>query len=376
MSAMLAMHMSNELLSLPMAAGTMVLAAVVVGVAAWRARASLDPATLPLMGVMGAFVFAAQMLNFPIGFGISGHFGGTVLLAVLLGPWAAILTMTSILIVQCLLFADGGLLALGCNILNIGVVPALLGGGLYNLVRGASSSPRRLYMAAWLGATVGVLSGAALVPLQVTASGVLLIPLHAFLPVILGAHVAIGLAEGAITFAVLAYLQRTRPQLFHRSQGQIVGATIPAADDATYGAVGGEAAGADHRPGQAAVLTSLLGTALLLAGAGVWFASTADDGLEASLDPERYNVAAVIHNDHSAIARADAIQAAIAPLPDYTKPDAASDDEPAGWLNVSGWSSLAGLLGTIVTLGLVRAVAQLLKRRDQVTSQRVNQSTS
>jgi len=375
MSAMLAMHMTNELLSLPMAAGTIALAGGTVAVAAWRARKTLDPATLPLMGVMGAFVFAAQMLNFPIGFGVSGHLGGAVLLAVLLGPWAAILTMTSILIVQCLLFADGGLLALGCNILNIGVAPALLGGGLFRLLRGseASASPRRLYLSAWLSATVGVLAGAALVPLQVAASGVLAIPLPMLLSAMLGVHVAIGLAEGAITFAVLAYLQRTRPQLLHHHNGPVHGPLHGAPRDTA------------HRPGQAAVLTSVLGAALLLAGAGVWFASTHDDGLEASLKAERYHVTTatdndtIIRNDSPAVARANALQAAIAPLPDYTKPQAQpTDDEtehaaPASWFNISGWSSLAGVLGTVVTLVLVNITARLLKRKTIVENRAIGE---
>ena len=351
MSAIVAMHMPNELLSLPVAAGTVVLAAILVGVAAWRARETLDQATLPLMGVMGAFVFAAQMLNFPVLPGVSGHLGGAMLLAVLVGPWAAILTMTAILIVQCLLFADGGLLALGCNILNIGVVPALLGGGLYKLLRGsgAVSSSRRLYLSAWLGATVGMLAGAALVPLQVAASGVLTIPLHTFLSAFLGVHVLIGLAEGAITFAVLAYLQRTRPQLLRRGDdAPSLGVTDQAATDSQ--------AGAAHRPGYAAVLVSVLGAALLLAGAGVWFASAADDGLEASLQSERYNMEEeIIHNDASAVARVDDFQEAITLLPDYGKSRTDS--------TVNGWLSLAGLLGTVVTLGLVYTVARLLRRR-------------
>ena len=360
----LAMHMPNELLSLPVAAGTIVLAAVVVCVAAWRARRTLDPATLPLMGVMGAFVFAAQMINFPVLPGVSGHLGGAVLLAVLLGPWAAILTMTAILMVQCLLFADGGLLALGCNIINIGVVPALLGGGLFRMLRGAIASPRRLYLAAWVGATAGVVAGAALVPLQVAASGVLLIPLTTFLAAMVGVHVVIGLAEGAITFAVLAYLQRTRPQLFGRAGDGLASHNVPSA-------IPHDAAG---RPGYAAVLVSILGAALLLAGVGAWFVSTHHDGLDASLAPERNNGPVVIHNETPAVARANAIQEAIVLLPDYTKPqaDPADDevahatmgDELAHWdPNVSGWTSLAGLLGTVVTLGLVYGVARLLRRR-------------
>ena len=141
----LAMHMANELLSLPVAGVTLALGAAVVALAAARAKSSLDPRRLPLMGVMGAFVFAAQMINFTLpGMpGTSGHLGGGVLLAILLGPAAALVTMAAILIVQCLLFQDGGLLALGCNFLNMGVAPCLAGWAISRMVAGRSGRPWR-----------------------------------------------------------------------------------------------------------------------------------------------------------------------------------------------------------------------------------------
>src|SRR5688572_5314174 len=116
---MLAMHMANELLTPAVAAGFIVLAGVALSLASRRVGAAFDPAKVPLMGVLGAFVFAAQMINFPILPGTSGHLGGGVLLAILLGPHAASLVMASILIVQCLIFQDGGILALGTNIVNM-----------------------------------------------------------------------------------------------------------------------------------------------------------------------------------------------------------------------------------------------------------------
>ncbi len=133
--------MANELLSVPVAGLTLALAAALVAIAAHRVRRATADDRLPLMGVMGAFVFAAQMINFTLpGMpGTSGHLGGGVLLAILLGPAAGIVTMTAILIVQCLLFQDGGLLALGCNILNMGVVPCLVGRGLYGLLLGPAA---------------------------------------------------------------------------------------------------------------------------------------------------------------------------------------------------------------------------------------------
>src|SRR5690348_12968610 len=122
---MLAMHMANELLTPQVAGLFFALAAVALAIAGHNVRSGISSATVPLMGVLVAFIFAAQMINFPLPVpGTSGHLVGSVLLAIVLGPSAATLVMTSILIVQCLIFQDGGLLAIGANILNMGVVPA------------------------------------------------------------------------------------------------------------------------------------------------------------------------------------------------------------------------------------------------------------
>jgi len=135
------MHMANELLTPGVAAGFGAASAAGIAYSSWRVRRELDDSKVPLMGVMGAFVFAAQMVNFQILPGSSGHLGGGVLLAILLGPSAATLVMAAILIVQCLVFNDGGLLALGANIFNMGIVPCYL----------ASTSPAslRLSSACW-----------------------------------------------------------------------------------------------------------------------------------------------------------------------------------------------------------------------------------
>ena len=216
MTSPMAMHMANELLNLPVAIVTLLLGDAAIAVAAAVARKTADAQKLPLMGVMGAFVFAAQMINFTLpGMpGTSGHLGGGVLLAILLGPAAAILTMASILIVQCLIFQDGGLLALGCNIINMGVVPCLLGWWLYRVLIGWGDrvAAWRQYLVAWLACVVGVTIGAALVPIEALLAGRLVIPVAHFLGVMVGVHVLIGAVEGAITFAVIAYLRQVRPE--------------------------------------------------------------------------------------------------------------------------------------------------------------------
>jgi cobalt/nickel transport system permease protein len=347
---LVAMHMANELLSLPVAGVTLAVGAVVVAASARLAgRTATD--RLPLMGVMGAFVFAAQMINFSLpGMpGTSGHLGGAVLLAILLRPAAAIVTMTGILAIQCLFFQDGGLLALGCNIINMGVVPAVGGYWLYRLLAGKRGAPWRRYLAAWAACTLGVAAGAALVPLEAAASGVLQINTWDFLAVMVGVHLLIGLIEGAITFAVLAYLGKVRPEVVD----------LPATGAA--------------RLSRGAVAASILATAALLAGVVSWFASTHPDGLEWSYLGRSYNVPQTVHNDSPAVAAVDQLQAAWTPMPDYSARSAAIGQAPplpaeesaddGAWPSVNGWGSLAGLTGTALTLAVLLVAARLLRRR-------------
>ncbi len=355
--ALLAMHMANELLSIPVAAATLALAGASVAAAAVAARRALDAEKLPLMGVIGAFVFAAQMINFTLpGMpGTSGHLGGGVLLAIVLGPAAGIVTMAAILIVQCLMFQDGGLLALGCNILNMAVVPCLAGAGLYRLLLGPAqfAATWRQYLAAWAACLAGVMAGAALVPVQAVASGVLEIALADFLAVMLGVHLIIGFFEGLITFAVIAYLRKARPAALGLAQADPTGRQL----------------------GRKPVLASLLVTALLLAGGISWFASTRPDGLEWSYLHHRYGqTSSALEAPSAGVAAVDEWQSKYTPMPDYTRraaplgqgaqaPEAGEEHTESAWPAVSGWASLAGVLGTAVTLGLVYLTALLLRRR-------------
>jgi cobalt/nickel transport system permease protein len=368
MPVMLAMHMANELLTPPVAAATLVLAAVAVAGASPRAGEKLSADRAPLMGVMGAFVFAAQMINFSLpGMpGTSGHLGGGVLLAILLGPAAGIVTMAAILIVQCLLFQDGGLLALGCNIINMGVVPCLVGWGVYRLLLGPAGAAKaaRQYLAAWAACTVGVAGGAALVPLESYVSGVLRINVWEFLQVMVGVHLLIGFLEGAITFAVLAYLRRVRPAALGLPTGE-VGLAV--------------AEGQPGRVGGKGVLISLLATALLLAGVVSWFASTHPDGLEWTYQKHfKHGDGATVENASPVVAAVDRWQARWSPMSDYAKRSAPLGQEPpaegqpsesqGAWPNVSGWGSLAGVLGTLATLAVLYLVTRKFRRRPAPSS--------
>jgi len=358
---MLAMHMANELLSIPVAAVTLAVALGAVALAAVRAGKTLDSEKLPLMGVMGAFVFAAQMINFAVLPGTSGHLGGGVLLAILLGPAAGIVTMAAILIVQCLLFQDGGLLALGTNIINMGVVPCLLGWCAYKLMLGSGQRAKawRQYIAAWGACLVGVTLGAALVPVEALASGVLKIPVADFLTVMVGVHLLIGFVEGLITFAVIAYIRSVRP-------------SVLGLDEPEHSA----------KLSSKAMAGSLVVTALLLGGVVSWFACEHPDGLEWSYQEKQYAQAdSAVQNDSPVIASVDDWQARWAPMSDYTRREASlgqlpdedvqdSADAPADQAAIAavdGWVSLAGLLGTAVTLGIVYLVSALVRRRSGVS---------
>jgi cobalt/nickel transport system permease protein len=207
-----AMHIPDGFLSGGVAAtaGLLAIAAVAFGLRV--AGTELDEARVPLLGLLAAFIFAAQMLNFPIAGGTSGHFLGATLAAVLLGPWLACLVMAVVVAVQALAFADGGITALGANILNMGVLGALLAGAL------VTASPRLLprTRTVFLG-TVGLVSwlavmvGAGATSVELAASGT--IPLGTALPPMLGVHSLIGIGEAVITVAAVSAVLAARPDL-------------------------------------------------------------------------------------------------------------------------------------------------------------------
>jgi cobalt/nickel transport system permease protein len=182
---------------------------VMVGLAISKTNKTLGEKQIPLMGVMAAFIFAAQMLNFPVAGGTSGHFLGGALAAIVLGPWAGILVMTSVVGVQALLFQDGGLLVMGANIFNMGILTAAIGFGLYRIVIDRSKGTR--LAVAGIGAWIATMAAALLTALQLWVSGTS--QLEIVIPAMLGVHVFIGLGEALITVAALAFIEQTRPDL-------------------------------------------------------------------------------------------------------------------------------------------------------------------
>ena len=267
--------MSDALVSPPVFAVTGAVSLVLLGTAIWKVKHprndrrepdARDEHIVPLMGVMGAFVFAAQMINFSIpGTGSSGHLVGGILLSAILGPWAALLTLASVLVIQCLVFADGGFMALGANIL-----------------------------ASLLASVVGLELGALAVTIETEASGITALPMGRFLLFMLPIHLFIGIGEGLATAAVICVVQRYKPELL-------------------YG-IRRERASGRRRLGKALAAIALL--ALLIAGSFSWIASSDPDGLEWSIEKTagRSELEPASDGLHR---RAAAIQEKTAVIPDY-----------------------------------------------------------
>jgi len=283
---------------------------------AWVGRgvtARWSERTVPLMGVMSAFVFAGQMVNFPVAGGTSGHLLGGVLAAVLLGPAAGAMALSTVLVVQCLFFQDGGLTALGANVMNLSLVGVLGGYGSYRLFRRFMPGNRGVAISAAMAAWVSVVLASAACACELAASGT--VPLRLVLPAMTVTHMIIGIGEALITASVVAFVLKVRPDLLYEETG-------PAAVH-SWKAV-------------AATGTAVaLGTALLLAP----LASTQPDGLE--------HLAALLGFEHKAI------PVAAAPLAEYVFP----------WVR-SPWvaTALAGVTGTLLSLGVAWLIARGLAR--------------
>lgn len=340
------MHMSDALLS-PAVGGAMWTATgATMAWSAAKMRRQADSGIVPLMGVLAAFVFAGQMINFTIpGTGSSGHLGGGIILAALLGAPSAFLAMASILTVQALLFADGGLLALGCNIFNLGFFPAFVAYPLlFRPLAGRTPTPARLTAASMAAALLGLQLGALGVIVQTTLSRVSDLPLPSFAALMLPIHLAIGVAEGLATAAVVSFVWRVRPELLANVCEEKVGGT----------------------PSAGRVLATLSATALIAAAVLTWFASTRPDGLEWSIEKatKGRELTSPSGRIHTAL---EGLQENTALLPGYGFPgggagEAARDGE-ATWPPPPTGTSLSGLVGGVLTLLLAAGIALVFRRR-------------
>ncbi len=348
------MHMADALIS-PAMGGTMWV--VSAGLIAWCARKVKelrDDRLIPMMGVLGAFIFTAQMINFSIPVtGSSGHLGGGLILAILLGPYAAFLVIASVLTVQALFFADGGLLALGCNIFNLGFAPAFIAYPLfYKFIAGKDRVGRRAWGAALVAAVVGLQLGAFGVVLETKMSGLSELPFKTFVLIMQPIHLAIGIVEGLVTATVVAFIAQARPEALDMGRGQL------------------PQQGRTLRP----IFVGFLAAVVVLGGVASWFASKHPDGLEWAIAKVTGNEdfkgsADPLHN------RLADIQNSTAFLPDYgfktSSEITTSTEQPEGapsesWPAVSAGTSVSGLVGGGLTLVLATLIGFALKARKKM----------
>ena len=218
-----AMHMFDSLVSAPIAISSAVLAGGAFAYASYRTRKTLPAARTPMLGLSAAFIFAAQMLNFPVAGGSSGHLLGAALAAILLGPSAAIIAVSAVIILQCFLFADGGISTLGANVFNMGVVGVIVAYCVFRAIT-ALFGERSLPVAAGLAGWCSVMAAAAVCAGQIALSG------HASPRLVfggmLGIHALIGVGEGLITAMVVSALAKARPELL-RNQAPHGSSIVP-----------------------------------------------------------------------------------------------------------------------------------------------------
>jgi len=336
------MHMADALLS--PAVGTAFWAGTLgaMGYSSRKLREHLDDKLIPLMGVLGAFVFAGQMINFTIpGTGSSGHLGGGMLLAAVLGPQAAFIAIASVLTVQALFFADGGLLALGCNIWNLGVYPAFIAYPfIYRPLAGSRPGRRRILLASVASAVAALQMGAFSVVLETTLSGRSELPMRSFLLLMQPIHLAIGIVEGFVTAGVLGYLQSSRPEIL-----QSAGEARPVGSSVSI-----------KKP-----LVVLMVLALLTGGLLSWFASTRPDGLEWSI--ERASGGNPVSDVQGVASPLEDLQEKTAVLPDYgfRSPADNPSSEPASWPGVEIGRSVSGITGSLIVLALIAVIGMSIR---------------
>jgi cobalt/nickel transport system permease protein len=347
------MHMADALIS-PAVGSTMWAATAVVTLySTKKLKENLDDARTPLMGVLGAFIFAAQMINFTIpGTGSSGHLGGGMILAILLGPHAAFIAMASVLTVQALFFADGGLLALGCNIFNLGFFPCYVAYPfIYRRIAGLHPTRSSILVGAISAAILSLQMGAFGVVLETFFSGNSDLPIATFLLLMLPIHLAIGIVEGLITAAVVSTVRKAHPEILNMAGN----------------------AGPMGRLAIGNVLAGLLVVAAITGGVLSWFASERPDGLEWSMfhtsgkeqleSPEKglHALFAGLQEKTAILPEYDFFKSEMVQPAQYEVLPAPKKQKP--WPAVNAGTSISGLVGGAMTMGLAGFIGFALKKR-------------
>jgi cobalt/nickel transport system permease protein len=307
------LHIPDGFLSTPVSFIGWLLAIIIISFALRQTRGQLGEKQIPLMGVLAAFIFAAQSINIPVGGGTSGHLLGGTLAAIILGPWAAVLIMTCVVSIQALLFQDGGVVVLGFNMLNMGVLTAFTGHLAYQATKRLLGEGRKsILIAGAVGGWLSMLVGAVAVGVELGISGTS--PMNVAIPAMAVVHAVLGVIEAVITVGALAFISTSRPDLL------TIGQRAPAQATARWVTIG-------------------LGIALLIAALSP-LASRDPDGLEKVAQQQGF------------IARA--LDPLYRMLPDYSIPG-------IGNQAVSG--ILAVVLGTLIVFGVAYGVARTRRGR-------------
>lgn len=327
------MHMADALITPAVGGVMMAVSAGAIGYSVKKVKEELDDKKVPLMGVMGAFVFAGQMINFTIpATGSSGHIGGGILLAALLGPYAAFLVLSAVIIIQALFFADGGLLALGCNIINMGFFACFIAYPfIYKQIVKKSFATKRITIGAIAAVVAGLQLGAFSVVLETLISGVTELPFVSFVLLMQPIHLVIGLIEGIATAAVLCFIYQCNPTLLDGMGERKIKAAMA----------------------RRKVITILLIMALIIGGGFSLLASGNPDGLEWSM--QGVAGTAELEAEGPAYQIAAKIQEFTAFLPDYSFNSSAESNAATG-------TSASGIIGGGITLGLACLAGYFISR--------------
>ncbi|WP_329195904.1 MULTISPECIES: energy-coupling factor ABC transporter permease [unclassified Streptomyces] len=337
------MHVPDGFIDAPVSIAAGVAAAGAVAVSLRGARRELEDSAAPLAGLVAAFIFAVQMLNFPVAAGTSGHLLGGALAAILVGPYTGVLCVSVVLLMQGVLFADGGLTALGVNVMNMAVVTVLVAYAVFRgLVKVLPKTRRSVTAAAFTGALVSVPGAAVMFTLFYALGGTTDVPLAKVFTAMVGVHVLIGIGEAVITAATVGAVLAVRPDLVHGARGlstplklRVGGELVDAPAAAPAAPVSGP------RSTKPVWITGLV-TALVLAGFVSYYASASPDGLE--------KVAADKGIDQNEREHA----AANSPLADYSVKDVADTRLSGG---------LAGVIGVGATVAVGTGIFWSVRRR-------------
>lgn len=304
------MHIPDGMLSTPTWSLTWAGAAGFIGYAVREARKRLSDSRVVLMAVLAAAIFALQMLNFPVAGGTSGHFAGGAAAAIILGPWPAVLVMSAVLIVQALVFADGGITALGANIMNMAVIGPFIGWWVYSLATRVRDTRVGRAVGSFAGAWLAAVASAMSAALMVWVSG--RAPFGLVMGSMAGWHAVIGVGEGLITAGLVAFVFRTKPELF-----------------------------VDGKKAKAGTAAAALGALAVIAAGVSFLASSSPDGLEHVAESLGF------------LPESGPVFTA-SPIPDYVVP---------GLSNETLAGILAGLVGLVLTGLLVAGLTSALRAR-------------